>query len=98
MRNETLRHLAIEKLKAIFRRNGYIRVPIEARRKMQGRKYKKGYEVRLVAEEQEELDDIRIALTRIGLKPGKPFAKGSRTIQPVYGKEAVDFFKAMISK
>ena len=98
MRKEAVRHQATVKLKGIFQRNGYIRVPSEARRKMGRQAYKKGYEVRLVAKDAEELLSIRLALTQIGFKPGKPFAKRSQTIQPVYGKKVVEFFIGVISK
>lgn len=57
-----------------------------------GQKYKKGYEVRLVANSKEELEDMRQLLQQSGFKPGKPYKKHFQFVQPVYGKLAVDWF------
>ncbi|GAB4396069.1 MAG: hypothetical protein OHK0052_16810 [Anaerolineales bacterium] len=83
---------AQEILIALFRRNGCIRVVDEERRKTQGQKYRKGYEVRFVAKSQEELATIRTALEILGFKPGKPYQKVRQFVQPVYGKTAVAMF------
>ncbi len=49
-----------------------------------------GYEIRLVAFTQRELRELRRAIRAAGLKPGKPFAKVNRWIQPIYGRDAMD--------
>lgn len=83
---------AKEFLVTLLHRNGCIRVVDEERRKTQGQKYKKGYEVRFVAKSQEELATIRAALEMLGFTPGKPYQKVHQFIQPVYGKTAVAMF------
>jgi hypothetical protein len=81
------------RLKQLFRLNGCVRVPNRKRIKRLGRqKYKKGYEVRLVAATRQELKQIRQLLRQIGFKPAKPFRKARRIAQPVYGKAAVKWF------
>ena len=82
-------------LKRLFRRNGYMRVPNKKRIKKLGRqKYKKGYEVRLVAASPAELSQIRRMLRQVGFKPANPFHKGQQIAQPIYGKAAVEWFKS----
>ncbi len=86
-----------EKLAWFFRRNGYMRVPDEVRRSVEGHwSYKKGYEVRLVARSKAELALIRRLLRQAGFKPGRPFVKGRQLRQPLYGREAVTRFLALI--
>ncbi len=77
-----------------FRRNGYVRLPDKKLRKELGQKYKKGYEVRLVANSQEELNKMRQLLMRVGFRPGKPFQKRKQFVQPIYGKRSVEAFLA----
>jgi hypothetical protein len=80
-------------LRQLFRRNGYVRVPNVKRIKRSGRqKYKKGYEVRLVARSTDELKQIRLLLRQIKFKAAKPFRKGRRIIQPIYGRAAIEWF------
>ncbi|RME48593.1 MAG: hypothetical protein D6791_02890 [Chloroflexi bacterium] len=80
-------------LRELFQRNGYVRVPNEKRRQEVGsQKYKKGYEVRLVANSEEELEEIRQALRQLGFRPARPFQKHRQIVQPVYGKQAVEWF------
>lgn len=81
-----------------FLRNGYIRFPSKNLRKVKGEDYKKGYEVRLVANDKKELLEINFLLKRAGFKSGKPFQKNSRIIQPVYGKDAVEKFQVFLSE
>lgn len=83
-------------LTQFFQRNGYVRVPNRETKKELGKSYKKGYEVRFVLETQSELDQVRDLLMQAGFKPGKPFKKHSRIIQPVYGKRAVGFFQPLL--
>ena len=79
-------------LKQFFQQYGYVRVANETRKEQQGRKYKKGYEVRLAVKTHSELAHIRQLLRQIGLKAGKPFQKHSRIVQPIYGQSAVEWF------
>lgn len=79
-------------MKRFFRQHGYVRVTNLDLREELGQKYKKGYEVRLVAVSQRELTWLRRLLKQAGFKPGKPFQKHSRIVQPIYGREAVEWF------
>ena len=79
-------------LKRHFRQHGYARVSNKKRKKELGQNYKKGYEVRLVATTRTELRQIRQWLRQAGFKAGKPFQKGTRIVQPVYGKATVEWF------
>jgi len=84
-------------LQYLFRRNGYLRVPNKTRRKKDGQKYKKGYEIRFVAKNEKELKKIHALLSKAGFKTGKQFSKGSQLVQPVYGKKFYEKFRSFIS-
>ena len=86
----------VERLAGLFRRNGYLRWPNPIRRAADPRTYKKGYEVRLVAESKAELRQIRRLLRAAGFAPGRPFAKARQWRQPVYGRQAVARFLELI--
>lgn len=86
----------IADLSALFRRNGYVRRPNPDRRAAEPREYKKGYEVRLVADSKAELKEIKRLLLAAGLEPGRPFAKANQWRQPLYGREAVSKFLDLI--
>ena len=58
--------------------------------------YKKGDEVRLVADSEQELKLIRRLLREAGFKPGRPFAKGLQYRQPIYGRQAVARFLELV--
>lgn len=78
----------------IFRRGGYVRSADLAKRKERGsERYKKGYEVRFVLDTESELKDVRRLLKAAGYKPGKPFEKHAKIVQPVYGRVAVEAFR-----
>ncbi len=85
-------------LLAFFQRNGCVRVPNEKRRKELGQKYKKGYEVRLVAKSKEELELMRQLLQQSGFKTCNPYKKHFQFVQPVYGKAAVGWFTSRAEK
>jgi len=91
-------HQAQKSLLTFFQRNGCVRVVDEKRRKEFGQKYKKGYEVRLVAYSKEELEIMRHLLQQFGFKPAKPYKKHLQFVQPVYGKLAVDWFASQVEK
>jgi hypothetical protein len=84
-------------LAGFFRRNGYVRWQDARRQRREGYwAYKKGDEVRLVAESLRELALIRRLLRRAGFRPGRPFRKGRQYRQPLYGRPAVARFLALI--
>ncbi len=88
-----------ETLGWFFRRNGVLRQPNSVRRIDDGRRYKKGYEVRLVAFNSKEFADIRALLQAAGfVNLGRPFLKTNRTVQPLYGKTAVIRFLTLIGE
>ena len=87
-----------ETLVRFFQRNGCLRRPNLDRRKEESANYKKGYEVRLVAFSKRELADIRRAIRKAGLKPGKPFKKVERWVQPIYGKESMEQFVGWVEE
>lgn len=75
-----------------YQRNGYKRIANEDRRLVLGKKYKKGWEVRLVADDETQLAQIRALLEIVSFKVRKPFQKHKQLVQPVYGKRAVEWF------
>jgi hypothetical protein len=77
----------------VFARNGYVRQPSPARRKLEKTHYKKGWEVRLILQTEAELRRARQLTARAGLKPGKAFRKANQWALPVYGKPAVVAFQ-----
>ena len=91
-------HAVAAQLASFFRRNGYIRRLDPVRRVDSGQLYKKGAEVRLVAESAAELRLIRRLLRQAGFKPRRPFRKGRQWRQPLYGVEAVARFLALIGE
>ena len=81
-------------LKHVYERSVYIRVANLTRKEELGQKYKKGYEVHLVAKTRGELANVRRLLRQLGFKVGKPFQKHRRIVQPIYGKSAVKWFSS----
>jgi len=88
----------IKQLAVYFHRNGYIRALDPVRRKRQGRFYKKGAEVRLVANSAAELREIRRLLKQAGFKRARPFVKDRQWRQPLYGVAEVARFLALVGK
>ncbi len=96
MQNHNLKNISSAKrqLLEFFERNGCVRCPdLKLKKKVGYMRYKKGWEVRLTAKTDEELDWISKLLDDVGLKRGKPFKKGKTSIQPIYGKQAVEWFR-----
>lgn len=83
----SVRHLA-----EMFARNGCLRLPDTKRRKLEKQKYHAGYEVRLVALNEEDANLIRACLQTIKLSSGREFTKGNRLVFPIYGKDKVEYF------
>ena len=89
---------AIRRLRELFYRNGYLREPNE-HQKFVGREhgtYHKGYELRLVVSSEQELEEVRRLLDRLAFKLAAPHRKGKLFRQPVYGKEPVERFLALV--
>ena len=81
-------------LRTCFAMSGYIRRRSATRLTTDGStRYHKGDEVRLVVRTRAELARIRQLLALFGLRPGQPFRQVNRLVQPVYGREAVGWFK-----
>ncbi|RMG16897.1 MAG: hypothetical protein D6731_05110 [Planctomycetota bacterium] len=86
-----------ERLAAFFHRNGYVRWQRRERAEEEGwGRYKKGDELRLVANTASELREIRELLEEAGFRPGRPFQKGSQFRVPVYGRDQVARFLELI--
>jgi hypothetical protein len=85
-----------KRLLYFFCRNGYLRSPNKARRKRDGQYYRKGYEIRFVVNNKEELSEMRALLKKAGFKAGKPYSKHSRFVFPVYGREYYEKFQKYI--
>ena len=93
---------AVLELAAFFLRNGYVRRHNPARYAAVGcMKYKKGYEVRLVANDDVELARILLLLKDSGFKPGRPFREdkiGGLYRVPIYGREQVARFLRIVEE
>ncbi len=93
------RESAENRLAQFFKRNGYIRKPNQKRKKeLEQNKYKKGYEVRLVASSEDELAEIRDLVIQVGFKPARPYKKNKQIVQPIYGKPAMEYFQKFKKK
>ena len=88
----------VKQLAAYFHRNGYVRRVDAVRRIVDGQLYKKGAEVRLVADTRVELAEIRRLLKQAGFKRGRPFTKANQWRQPLYGVEEVARFLKLVGK
>ena len=89
-------------LAALFRRNGYVRLHDPVRYAADGcMNYKKGDEVRLVANTEAERVRVLLLLRTAGFKPGRPFRKnehGGQYRVPIYGREQVARFLRTIEE
>lgn len=83
-------------LTTVYHRNGYLRLPDLERREREKASYKKGWEVRLVAKDETELQEIRQAVDALDFKLAKPFPKATQWIQPIYGYDAVHEFCELV--
>jgi hypothetical protein len=43
--------------------------------------------------DEDEVGLVNMLIRRVGLNPGKSFAKGKKWIVPIYGREAVESFQ-----
>lgn len=83
---------AARELKRAFTERGFVRLPNDEMREKKGLKYHRGYEVRIPVETRAEAGRVRALVKRVGLEPGKAYAKARHFVVPVYGAEAVTFF------
>ena len=88
----------VAELARLFHRNGYVRWLNPDRRAAEGAFYKKGDEVRLVANSAGELRTIRRLLRAAGFTPGRSFRKARQWRQPVYGRAVVARFLTLIGE
>ena len=89
--DEVDKNIRFEIARRFSQKNGYIRYPDKGRiEKEGGQRYKKGQELRFVAESYNELAELRGLLRKAGFRVCNPFDKGRRLIQPVYGRNAVE--------
>jgi hypothetical protein len=87
------------RLAALFHRNGYVRRQNARRLRAEGSwGYKKGDEVRLVADSLAELAEVRRLLRAAGFKPGRPFRKARQYRQPIYGRAQVARFLTLVDQ
>lgn len=90
---------ATARLRKLFLDGGYVRKQSRAQIKEYGTDvYKKGHEVRLTLGSMTQAREVQQLLEVVGLRAGKPYAKHSRVILPIYGAEAVDWFLERIGK
>ncbi|WP_026951229.1 hypothetical protein [Algoriphagus mannitolivorans] len=93
------KRLAFKILKEVFLRNGYVRIKDESKLKELGsQKYKQGYEVRLIAKDEAELERIRTAISVLDLHVAKSYLNGKQFVQPIYGKEVTRKFEKLKPK
>jgi len=84
------------RLAEAFHCNGYIRRLNPSRRAAEGKLYKKGDEIRLVADSKRELVDLRRLLRAAGFKYGRPFRHARQYRLPVYGRRQVARFLEIV--
>ena len=83
-------------LAEMFARGGYVRLQNPQRLREGSLSYRKGSEVRMVAESMAALRTMRRLLRTAGFSPGRPFLKHSKWCQPLYGVETVNRFLELI--
>jgi len=81
-----------------YHRNGYLRQPNEARFEEGSQVYKKGYEIRFVANSEEEKVYISSLLEKTGFKHGKIYPKWKTFVLPVYGYDAMARFHEIMDE
>lgn len=93
-----VRKSVVKKLGEYFLRNGCLRLPNEKLKKQRDGNYRKGYEIRFVANNKIELKEIKSLLKEADLIPGKHFEKFNQFVLPVYGKESFFRFKSLLAE
>ena len=93
------RRKAYNYLKRVFLRNGYLKIKDSDLASTYGTQvYKKGYEVRLVPNDDAELALVRKAIAALDLYVANSYHSNSRIIQPIYGKDITLKFYALKDK
>src|SRR5215471_7561379 len=92
------RRRTTKELARFFKRGGCVRFQNEERLREGSQSYKKGDEVRIMADSLKDLHSIRALLMEAGFVPPRPFLKGRRFCQPIYGREAVTRFLLLITE
>lgn len=87
---------AAKELGRFYRRRSALRWPDFYRRATENQDYKKGYEIRLIADSPEELGRIQRLMIGLGFKPGAAFVKRTQFVQPLYGREPVVRFLTLV--
>lgn len=94
--NTMSKNVALKLLEKIFLRNGYVRIKNSSKvEESRTQVYKKGYEVRLIAKDEAELELIRTAISSLDLHVAKSFLKGKQIVQPIYGEEITRTFEKL---
>lgn len=73
-------------LRSLFTKRGYTRQPSKSD------PGKKGWEIRLPVDSASELKTLQKMLSAAGFNVSKPFSKSNLYIQPIYGKDAFEWF------
>ncbi|MGQ0553224.1 MAG: hypothetical protein ACT4PU_08380 [Planctomycetota bacterium] len=81
-----------------YHRNGYVRRLNPKRRRAEKSAYKKGDEVRLVANSLKEVAAIKRMLKQAGFRAGRPFEHSRQYRVPIYGRQEVARFLALVAK
>ena len=90
---------AVAQLARWFRSSGYVRRQDPQRLAEKGYMgYKKGDEVRLVADSLAQLRLLRRLLRQAGFNPGRPFVHSNQWRQPLYGRHNVTRFLALVAQ
>ncbi|MFN3997053.1 hypothetical protein [Algoriphagus sp.] len=93
------KRLAFKILKEVFLRNGNLRIKDKSKvEKFGSQKYKQGFEVRLVAKDEAELERIQTAISCLDLYVAKTYLKGNQIVQPIYGEEIARKFEKIKRK
>ncbi len=83
--------LSQTQLAQFYARNGCLRAPNPER--LGDPSYRKGYEIRLIADDKIELRHIREALEQLDFALAKAFPKNEfQWVQPIYGRAQVERF------
>lgn len=90
----TEQHVLSPYLVQLIERNSYFRLPNEDRRKEEETNYRKGWELRLVVDNESEVEAAMRSIASSGLKAGRPFKKWSRWVIPLYGQKVVEVVQA----
>jgi len=86
------------RLARFYQRNAYTREPQPLRLLEGHRAYRKGWEVRFILRDLDEVTIVESLLRQLGFHPGKPFAKHSNWVVPVYGQEVVESLQEWAAK